>query len=87
LVIPSYYHSALLKSATVSAKIPLSLKRKLERYRVSVSRVVRTALEREIMRMEEDDLARRLDEIRVKLSGKLTSEDVAAAVRRGRVER
>ena len=76
-----------LKSATVSAKIPLSLKRKLQRYRISVSEVVRSALEHEIMRREEDDLANRLDEIQAKISTKLDSEDTAAAVRASRLDR
>ena len=76
-----------MKSATVSAKIPLSLKRKLKRYRISVSEVVRSALEHEIMKREQDSLAIRLDEVRAKLSAKLDREDIAAAVRASRLDR
>ena len=76
-----------MKSVTVSAKIPAPLKRKLRRYRIVVSEVVRAALEHEIMRAEQRDLARRLDEIHARLSAKLTREDIAAAVRASRQER
>jgi hypothetical protein len=52
-----------------------------------VSEVVRSALEREVRRVEENDLAKRLDEIRAELSGKLRSQDVVAAVKASRRER
>jgi len=74
-------------SVTISAKIPLSLKRKLARYRIIVSEVVRGALEREVLKAEADDLARRLDEISSKLQDRLTPSDVALAVRASRRER
>lgn len=77
----------LLRSVTISAKIPLSLKRKLERYKIIISEVVRGALESEVMKAEDDDLTKRLDEIRLKLSRKLRPEDVVAAVKAGRRER
>ncbi len=84
LVLP---HGTLLRSVTISAKISLSLKRKLERYRIMVSEVVRGALEHEVMKAEQDDLATRLDEISSRLSAKLRREDVVAAVRASRRER
>ncbi len=76
-----------MKSVTISAKVPASLKRKLERYRIVVSEVVRTALEREVMKVEHNDLAGRLDDIAAKLSGRLKPDDVVAAVRSSRRER
>lgn len=76
-----------MRSVTISAKIPLSLKRKLERYKIIISEVVRGALESEVMKAEDDDLTKRLDEIRLKLSRKLRPEDVVAAVKAGRRER
>jgi hypothetical protein len=76
-----------LKAVTISAKVPTSLKRKLERYRIVVSEVVRTALEREVMKAEHNDLARRLDEVAARLSAKLKPDDVVAAVRSSRRER
>lgn len=77
----------MLKSATISAKIPTELKRKIDRYRIRVSEVVRSALEREVLRAEDENLAKRLDEISSQLSSKLKAEDVAVAIRASRRER
>lgn len=76
-----------MRSVTISAKIPASLKRKLERYRVAVSEVVRNALEGEVMRAEEESLAKRLDNLRSRLSDRLSPEDVVSAVKAGRRSR
>jgi hypothetical protein len=76
-----------MRSVTISAKIPASLKRKLERYRVAVSEVVRNALEGEVMRAEEESLAKRLDDLRSRLSDRLSPEDVVSAVKAGRRSR
>jgi hypothetical protein len=77
----------LMKSVTISAKIPAPLKRKIERYRIMVSEIVRTALEKEVLRIEANDLAGRLDRISSQLSPKLRSEDIVLAVRASRQER
>jgi hypothetical protein len=76
-----------MKSVTISAKIPFSLKRKLERYKIMVSEVVRSALEREVTKAEASDLTKRLDYISAKLSPKLNREDIVLAVRASRRER
>ena len=76
-----------MKSVTISAKIPAPLKRKIERYRIIVSEVVRSALEREVLRAEANDLTQRLDQISSHLSSKLKPEDVVLAVRASRQER
>jgi len=76
-----------MKSVTISAKIPVSLKRKLERQKVRISEVVRAALEREVLRAEENILAERLDEIRSRIHEKLTREDILLAVRASRRDR
>lgn len=76
-----------MKSATISAKIPAPLKRKIERYRIVVSEVVRIALEREVLRAEANDLGKRLDQISLHLSSKLKREDVVLAARASRQER
>ena len=73
-----------MKSVTISAKIPGPLKRKIERYKILVSEVVRSALEREVVRAEADDLSERLDRISSQLSPKLGAEDVVLAVRGSR---
>jgi hypothetical protein len=76
-----------LKSVTITAKIPTTLKRKLERYKIAVSKVVRSALEIEVTRAEANDLATRLDKISSALSEKLSPEDITLAVRASRGER
>jgi hypothetical protein len=76
-----------VKSVTITAKIPTTLKRKLERYKIAVSKVVRGALESEVMRAEANDLATRLDKVSSELSGKLSPEDITLAVRASRRER
>ncbi len=76
-----------MKSATISAKIPLPLKRKIQRYRIVVSEVVRTALEREALRAEASDLSQRLDQISSKLSSKLKPAEVVVALGASRRER
>jgi hypothetical protein len=65
-----------MKSVTISAKVPAALKRKLERYGIKVSEVVRGALEEEVLRAEEDGLRPRLEKIRAQLSEKLKREDI-----------
>jgi len=86
-VIPSVLPLIAMKSVTISAKIPVSLKRKLERQKVRISEVVRAALEREVLRAEENILAERLDEIRSRIHEKLTREDILLAVRASRRDR
>jgi len=76
-----------MTSATVSAKIPPALKRKLERYKIRVSEVVRVALEQEVSRAEERNLESRLEHISSQLSKKLRPNDIVLAVRASRRER
>ena len=76
-----------MKTATISAKIPVALKRKLERYKIRVSEVVRGALEQEVLRAEESALTARLDQVSSKLAKKLRTEDIVSAVRASRQER
>jgi len=75
-----------MKSATISAKIPPTLKRKLERYKIRVSDVVRTALEQEVSRAEESTLRPMLEEVSSQLSRKLRPKDIVLAVRASRRE-
>ena len=76
-----------MRSVTISAKISPALKRKLERHRIRVSEVVRSALEEELSRTEERTLGSRLEELSCKLSRKLRPEDIVLAVRASRRER
>jgi antitoxin CcdA len=74
-------------SATVSAKIPKHLRKKLEQKHVNISAVVRRALEEELDRREEEELKAELDTLNSSLAGKLTREDIVKAVRSSRDER
>lgn len=76
-----------MRSATISAKVPAALKRKLERYRIKVSQVVRVALEQEVLKAQEHALTPRLEQIKSQLSRKLNREDIVMAVRSSRQER
>jgi hypothetical protein len=49
------------ETTTVSAKISKKMRQDLEKYHVQVSEVIRAALEEEICRKEEEQLAERLD--------------------------
>ena len=76
-----------MNSVTISAKIPPALKRKLERHKIRISEVVRSALEQEVSRAEERTLGSRLEEVSTQLSRKLGPGDIVLAVRASRRER
>jgi len=59
----------------------------LKKYGVRVGEVVRKALEQEVLKLEEQELRKMLDEICTKLAGKIDEKDVVAAVRAGRETR
>ncbi|MDG7001790.1 MAG: type II toxin-antitoxin system CcdA family antitoxin [Nitrososphaerota archaeon] len=70
----------------VSAKVPKELKERARKYGINISGMVRRALEAEVARMEEKDLRKRLDELSVSLSNRLSVKDVVRAVRETRDE-
>ncbi len=76
-----------MPSVTISAKVQAALKRKLERYKIKVSQVVRSALEQEVLRVEERTLTSKLEETSSQLSRKLRREDIVLAVRASGRER
>jgi hypothetical protein len=76
-----------MKSVTISVKVPAALKRKLGRYRIKVSEVVRGALEQEVLKAEERAIGPRLEKVSSQLSKKLSREDIVMAVRAGREEK
>lgn len=71
---------------TVSAKVEKRLKEKLDRYGVSVTKVVRKALEEEVRRIEREDLEKRLAETSTIL-GKVEPRVIVEAIRMSREER
>ncbi|MBI2185476.1 MAG: hypothetical protein HYU39_11040 [Thaumarchaeota archaeon] len=73
-----------MRSSTVSAKVSQELKRKLRQRQVNISRVIRQALEQEVLKAEEEELRIKLEEIRRGLGSKISKEDTVAAVRASR---
>lgn len=76
----------MAKVVTVSAKVEKSLKEKLDRYGVSVSKIVRTALEEEVRRIERENLEKRLAETSTILR-KVEPTVIVEAIRMSREER
>ncbi len=73
-----------MKPVTVSAKIPKDLREKLKKHSVKVSEVVRRALEEEVRARESRMLLKKLDEVVVKVKGKIGSEEITNAIRASR---
>jgi len=71
---------------TISARIKRELYEKLRKYNVSVSDVIRRALEEEVRRREEEELRRKLKEAQEILK-KIPFEELVKAIRSGREER
>ena len=71
---------------TVSAKIPVELKRELEELGVRVSEVIRRALEEEVRRRRMERLLEELEEVRPLLASLPPGEN-ARIIREGRDER
>ncbi|WP_054853203.1 type II toxin-antitoxin system CcdA family antitoxin [Vulcanisaeta distributa] len=65
---------------TVSAKVRRELWEKLRRYNIPISDVIRRALEEEVRKAEEEELAKLLDEAGQILS-KVPDEEIVRAVR------
>jgi post-segregation antitoxin (ccd killing protein) len=71
---------------TVSAKIPVELKKKLTKLGVNVSELTREALEKEVERLERERL-RSLAEEASKILQKVPVEEIVDAVRASRESR
>jgi uncharacterized membrane protein len=71
---------------TVSARIRRELYEKLKKYSVNVSYVIRRALEEEVRRREEEEVARMLDKAQ-EILARIPSEELVEAIRAGREER
>jgi post-segregation antitoxin (ccd killing protein) len=71
---------------TVSAKVKEELWRKLKKYGVNISEVIKRALEEEVRRREEEELGELLDEAS-RVLRKLSEEEIVEAVRWSRVTR
>jgi len=71
---------------TVSAKIDTKLKEKIVKYNISISKVIKKALEEEIKRREEKELNEMLKEASRILS-RVGRENIIQFIREGREER
>lgn len=71
---------------TVSAKVKTSLWERIKKFNINVSEVIRRALEEEVMRMEEKELAEELEEIGKTLSIH-TDKKIVELIRSSREER
>lgn len=71
---------------TVSARIKRELYEKLKKYGVSISDVIRSALEEEVRRREEEELRKAL-KIAQEILAKIPPEELVEAIRSSREER
>ncbi len=71
---------------TVSAKIKKELHRKLKKYRIPISEIIRKALEEEVHRREEEEFKETLQRIQ-RILRKIPSEELVQTIRSSREER
>jgi ribosomal protein S20 len=71
---------------TVSAKVRREFYEKLKKYRISISSVIRRALEEEVRRREEEEIKNALMKVQ-KVLKKIPAEEIVDAVRASRDKR
>jgi CO dehydrogenase/acetyl-CoA synthase delta subunit len=74
-------------SVVISVRIPRWLKEKLEKYGVNIPELIRRKLLEELERIETEDLERRLEELKVRLQGKIDVREFAEIIDEERRER
>ncbi len=74
-------------SVVISIRIPRWLKEKLEKYGVNIPELIRRKLLEELERIETEDLERRLEELKVRLQGKIDVREFAEIIDEERRER
>jgi hypothetical protein len=72
--------------STVSTKIPVELKAKMEKLKIKPSKVLRKAIEDEVKRREAQKLKQEVDKLKPVLS-KISVEDAVRSVREDREQR
>lgn len=70
----------------VTVRVKKSLKEKARKYNVNISKTVRAALEDEIRKREEEELAQALSDIKTILQ-KIPDEEIVKAIRESRDQR
>jgi len=71
------------KYVTVSVKIPAELKKKLDKYGIKPSRLLKEAIEREILKREAEEISRELSKLSTTLK-KFTVDEVVEFIREDR---
>ncbi|MHA1717543.1 MAG: hypothetical protein ACTSXP_18020 [Promethearchaeota archaeon] len=70
-------------NVTISAKISEEVKKKIEKYKINTSQVIRDALDREIKRIEQDEMRELLD-IAGKALSKIGKKEIVKSIREDR---
>jgi antitoxin CcdA len=73
-------------SSVITVRVDRETKKKIKKHGINVSDTVRKALEREIMKREEEDLQRALDEAG-RILRKIPEKDIVRMIRESRDER
>jgi len=73
----------MTKYVTVSVKIPAELKEKLDKYGIKPSKLLKEAIEREILRREAEEISRELSKLSNTLK-KFTVDEVVEFIREDR---
>jgi post-segregation antitoxin (ccd killing protein) len=73
-------------SEVVTIRVEKSLKQKIRKYKINVSKTVRTALEEEVKKNEDAEFLRALDDMKTLLQ-KVPEEEIVRAIRESRDQR
>ncbi len=80
----TYY--VICMSEIVTVRVDKTLKRKIKKYGISVSKITRDALEEEIKKHERQELANAVREMKTLLA-QITDEEIVKALRESRDQR
>jgi post-segregation antitoxin (ccd killing protein) len=70
----------------VTVRVEKNLKEKTRKYKINISKTVRTALEAEIKKREQEELSQALSDIKTILQ-KIPDEEIVKAIRESRDQR
>ena len=73
-------------SEVVTVRVDKTLKKKIKKYRINVSKITREALEEEIKKHERQELANAVSEMKTLLN-KIPDDEIVKAIRESRDQR
>ena len=73
-------------SEVVTVRVDKTLKKKIRKYKISISKITRDALEEEIKKHERQELANAISEMKTLLN-KIPDDEIVKAVRESRDQR